>query len=92
MARDASMALAVDRIRCDGYGMCAELLPEMIELDDWGYPILAPGAVPPHLLSIARRAVDICPVLALRLVGATASPERANLARGVVKPVFVRGR
>ena len=37
------VVLQVDRIRCDGYGMCAELLPELIELDDWGYPILTTG-------------------------------------------------
>ncbi len=57
----------IDRIRCDGYGMCAEILPEMIALDDWGYPILRPGPVPPRLLGHAGRAVDVCPVLALRL-------------------------
>jgi ferredoxin len=59
--------LKVDRIACDGYGMCAELLPEMIALDDWGYPIVRPGPVPERLLEHARRAVDVCPVLALRL-------------------------
>jgi ferredoxin len=59
--------LEVDRIRCDGYGMCAELLPEVIELDDWGYPIIVSGDVPDELRSLARRAVDVCPVLALRL-------------------------
>lgn len=59
--------LAVNRITCDGYGMCAELLPELIALDDWGYPILRDAPVPPHLLELARRAVDVCPVLALRL-------------------------
>ena len=58
--------LEVDRIECDGYGMCAELLPELIELDDWGYPIVH-SAVPRHLIPLARRAVDVCPVLALRL-------------------------
>ena len=58
--------LEVDRIGCDGYGMCAELLPELIELDDWGYPIVH-SDVPKHLLPLARRAVDVCPVLALRL-------------------------
>ena len=58
--------LEVNRIDCDGYGMCAELLPELIELDDWGYPIVHLG-VPKHLLPLARRAVDVCPVLALRL-------------------------
>ena len=61
-------ALAVDRIACDGYGSCAELLPEMIALDEWGYPILRPGPVPPSLMEHARMAVDTCPVLALRLV------------------------
>lgn len=62
-----NLALDVDRILCDGYGMCAELLPEMIDLDDWGYPMLRVGAVPPNLLDHARRAVDVCPVLALGL-------------------------
>lgn len=61
------LGLVVDRIRCDGYGMCAELLPELIELDDWGYPILRAGAVPLGLVDHARRAVAVCPVLALGL-------------------------
>ena len=60
--------LRLDPIRCDGYGMCAELLPELITLDDWGYPVIAAGPVPDRLLDYARRAVDVCPVLALRLV------------------------
>ncbi|HZS14498.1 MAG TPA: ferredoxin [Candidatus Dormibacteraeota bacterium] len=59
--------LSVDRIRCDGSGFCAEMLPEMIQLDDWGYPILARGAVPADLMQHARRAVAACPVLALKL-------------------------
>ena len=59
--------LAIDRIRCDGHGMCAELLPEMISLDDWGYPILKPGRIPSRLLEHAQRAVEACPVLALRV-------------------------
>jgi len=59
--------LVVDRIACDGYGMCAELLPELIDLDDWGYPIIRDGGVPDALLDHARRAVAVCPVLALRL-------------------------
>lgn len=59
--------LSVDRIRCDGSGFCAEVFPEMIQLDDWGYPIAAPGAIPDHLLAHARRAAASCPVLALKL-------------------------
>lgn len=65
--RTDAPALVVDRIRCDGYGMCAELLPELIDLDDWGYPIVRAGAVPADLRDLARRAVDVCPVLALSL-------------------------
>jgi len=53
--------------------MCAELLPELIELDDWGYPIVRPGAVPDELLDHAVHAVDVCPLLALRLRAVAAS-------------------
>jgi len=62
-----SEQLLIDRIRCDGHGLCAELLPERIGLDDWGYPIIKVGAIPGGLRENARRAVDACPVLALRL-------------------------
>ncbi|HEY7940629.1 MAG TPA: ferredoxin [Candidatus Limnocylindrales bacterium] len=68
MSAPDRLRLQVDRIRCDGAGLCAELLPELIALDDWGYPILAPDAVPNALLPLARQAVEACPVLALRLV------------------------
>lgn len=45
--------------------MCAELLPEIVALDQWGFPIVAPGPVPGHLAVHARRAADLCPTLAL---------------------------
>ena len=59
--------IAIDRIKCDGHGLCAEILPELIRLDDWGYPIIAPGPIPDHLLAHAQKAVTACPVLALAL-------------------------
>ena len=61
-----STELAVDWAACKGHGLCAELLPELIQLDEWGYPILA-GPVPIDLEKHARRAVSACPALALRL-------------------------
>jgi ferredoxin len=59
--------LRVNRIACEGRGLCAELFPEMISLDEWGYPILDRRAVPAEWGAHARRAVAACPVLALRL-------------------------
>jgi ferredoxin len=59
--------LRINRIECKGRGFCAELFPEMISLDEWGYPIIDPRPVPSALMSHARRAVAACPVLALRL-------------------------
>lgn len=57
--------LRVNPIACTGHGLCAELLPEIIELDPLGYPILSSSAVPAGLMEHAKRAVDTCPTLAL---------------------------
>jgi ferredoxin len=64
--------LHIDWTACDGRGLCAELLPELLAEDDWGYPVARDGAVetavPQALEPSARRAIDRCPALALRLV------------------------
>jgi ferredoxin len=62
-----SKQLRVNPIACTGHGLCAELLPELITLDEWGYPVLAGEQVPPGLERPARRAVASCPALALLL-------------------------
>lgn len=62
-----SSTLRVDPIACDGHGLCAELFPERIQLDDWGFPIIDSEPIPGSLLGHARRAVSQCPTLALRL-------------------------
>jgi ferredoxin len=59
--------LMVNPINCTGHGVCAELLPELISVDEWGYPIVDPRPVPPQLDREARRAVAACPALALKL-------------------------
>ncbi len=61
------MRLKVDPIQCVAHGLCAELLPERVRLDEWGYPILDGEPVPPELNGIARRAAEACPTLALLL-------------------------
>jgi ferredoxin len=63
-----AQTLVVNPINCTGHGVCAELLPELISLDEWGYPIVDPRPVPPALDREARRAVAACPALALKLM------------------------
>jgi len=52
---------------CEGRGVCHELLPEVIDRDPWGYPVVN-GPVPARLRPAAKDAVRDCPKLALRLV------------------------
>lgn len=65
--------LRVDPTACAGHGLCAELLPEMVELDDWGYPIIDVSPIPSRLRQHAQRAVSFCPTLALAI-----RPDPAN--------------
>ncbi|MER5180171.1 ferredoxin [Streptomyces sp. NPDC002896] len=64
---DMDRHLEVDWTACQGHGLCAELLPEHIRLDEWGYPLVDSAPVPRATLKRARRAAADCPVLALRL-------------------------
>ena len=61
--------MRVDWPACKGHGVCAELLPEVISLDEWGYPIVH-EPVRSDVLTMAKRAVKACPTLALRLTQA----------------------
>jgi len=63
-----SQRIEVDPIKCEAHGLCAELLPERITLDEWGYPLIDAAPIPASLAGLARRTVRACPTLALRLV------------------------
>jgi len=69
-----SARLRVDPIACEARGLCAEILPEMITLDDWGYPLIGGADVPADLYAEASEAVRLCPRLALRLDGPDREP------------------
>lgn len=66
-ASGETLRLHVDPIACDGRGLCAELLPEWIDLDDWGFPMISDDPVSALNEGDARRAVAACPTMALRL-------------------------
>ena len=59
--------LRVDWPACQARGLCHEVLPDLVDLDEWGYPIVR-GPVTEDLLADAREAVQVCPRLALRLI------------------------
>jgi ferredoxin len=53
--------ITVDPVACDAYGYCAELLPEAVILDEWGYPIVDGRPLPAEWLAAATRAARDCP-------------------------------
>jgi ferredoxin len=59
--------LRVDWPQCKAHGLCAELAPEVIHLDEWGYPFIDPTPLTGDELAAVRKAVLACPTLALRL-------------------------
>ena len=61
--------LEIDWTRCDAHGLCAALLPDRIVMDDWGFPLVRGNSVAPRDEKDVRRAVAMCPALALRLSG-----------------------
>jgi ferredoxin len=58
--------LLVDWPACRARGLCSEMLPEVVQLDEWGYPVVT-GPVSQSQLRDARSAIRACPQLALRL-------------------------
>jgi len=69
MSRVAGVPVRVriDPVACDAFGFCAELLPERITLDEWGYPVVDGRPVEPGLVELATRAAAECPRRALHL-------------------------
>jgi ferredoxin len=65
--------ITIDPVACDAYGYCAELLPEAITLDEWGYPMVEGQPLPAELMAAAQRAARDCPrrALTVRADGAT---------------------
>jgi ferredoxin len=70
LTRDArGVRLIVDGSRCDGHGICALIVPELVSLDTWGYASLELDPIDRvRTLARARRAVRACPAGALALV------------------------
>jgi ferredoxin len=77
--------LKIDWIVCGGYGVCEASAPDLIALDDWGYPVFLDGPVPHGLVSQADNAIRDCPMLAL------AWENKATATGGRLGRLFGRG-
>ena len=86
--RSDHFVLRVDPILCDGFAHCHELAPDLVQVDEWGYPIIHERPTPVSelaLLKSARLAVRGCPRQALRI-------ERLDGPSGVPIQVRASGR
>ena len=67
------MKVHVDPVKCEGFGACHDILPEVFLLDEWGYAYTqGDGEVPSDQEHLAREAVYKCPTNAIILPGAEA--------------------
>jgi NADH:ubiquinone oxidoreductase subunit F (NADH-binding)/ferredoxin len=83
--------LTVDWTRCQGHGLCAHIVPELVQRDHLGFPVMLDMPVPQWLERGARQAVDRCPALALRLIPASPAPAAASVQRSWLGRTLSRG-
>lgn len=64
------LKVVIDKAACCGYGVCAEICPQVYKLDEGGIVYVEDENVPPELEEAAREGADACPQSALRLEAA----------------------
>lgn len=65
-----ALRVFADRSRCCGYGLCAQVCPQVYKLDADGLVYLDSDTVPPGLEEEAREGAAACPAEALRVEAA----------------------
>jgi ferredoxin len=89
-SKEGQTRLTVDWTRCRGHGLCAHLVPELIQVDGQGYPVFLDMPVPPWLQSQAQHAVQMCPSLALKLTAEAPAQPAGKRGKDAVKPASVK--
>jgi ferredoxin len=64
----ATLRVIADRSRCCGYGLCAQVCPQIYKLDADGLVYLDSDVVPAGLEEEAREGAAACPAEALSVV------------------------
>lgn len=70
MSGEVKLKVVINKPACCGYGVCAEICPEVYKLDENGIVYVDDEFVPEGLEDAAREGADACPQSALKLVAA----------------------
>jgi ferredoxin len=63
-----TLTVKVEREKCCGYGICAEICPSVYKLDEQGFVHLVSDVVPEGDEESAIEGAEACPELALEVV------------------------
>ncbi|WP_040690995.1 ferredoxin [Nocardia vinacea] len=74
MAPNEFHRLSVNMDRCEGYGMCEQVAPALIHLDDNDEPVIDLAEISAEQKPLANAAVHACPVVALSLSSSVELP------------------
>jgi ferredoxin len=66
----SGLKIVINKPACCGYGLCAEICPEVFKLDNNGIVYVDDPLIPPDLEEKAREGAESCPQEALKVVPA----------------------
>lgn len=70
MSGTGKLKVVINKPACCGYGICAEICPEVYKLDDAGIVYVDSEIVPEGLEEQAKEGAEACPQSALEVVPA----------------------
>ncbi len=70
MSGQGKLKVVINKPACCGYGVCAEICPDVYKLDENGIVYVDDEIVPEGMEDLAREGADACPQSALKVVPA----------------------
>jgi len=70
MSGTGKLKIVINKPACCGYGICAEICPEVYKLDDAGIVYVDNEIIPEGLEEQAKEGAEACPQSALEVVPA----------------------
>jgi len=70
MSGEGKLKVVINKPACCGYGVCAEICPDVYKLDENGIVYVENEIVPDGMEDLAREGADACPQAAIKVVSA----------------------